>query len=154
VWLYVATEQAMALNTKDILDPLDSFKTYNEFFMRKLKPESRPIFASDNPHVATQPADARLTLYEDIETCTKVRAVHPQPRRFLAFHRLGLRGLVHRIGAMSCEGRIKVSWLAATYGSPFSMQAIRRRFRPAFLAFTRDYEMGGDNLCLKSNHAD
>ena len=59
----------MALNTKDILEPLDSFKTYNEFFMRKLKPESRPTFALDNPHIAVQPADARLSLFQDIETC-------------------------------------------------------------------------------------
>lgn len=90
ILLGVATEQAMALNTKDILDPLDSFKTYNEFFMRKLKPESRPVFASDNPHVATQPADARLTLYQDIETCTKVRAVYHQPLAILDFARWGL----------------------------------------------------------------
>jgi len=62
--------KAMAINTSEILDPLDSFKTYNEFFTRKLKPETRPIAEPDNPKRIVQPADSRLSVFRDIDSCT------------------------------------------------------------------------------------
>ncbi len=37
------------LNKEEILDPLDSFATFNEFFYRKLKPTARPISEPNNP---------------------------------------------------------------------------------------------------------
>jgi phosphatidylserine decarboxylase len=54
-----------AVDAHEFLDPVDSFQSFNDFFIRKLKPESRPI--SSAPFVA--PADARYlgfqTLSED-----------------------------------------------------------------------------------------
>ena len=32
----------------DFVDPPGSFKTFNEFFYRRLKPEARPIAAGDD----------------------------------------------------------------------------------------------------------
>ena len=36
------------LNTEEILDPMDSFKNFNEFFYRKLKAGARPIAAPED----------------------------------------------------------------------------------------------------------
>lgn len=39
----------------EVLEPLSSFKTFNEFFYRKLKPNARPI--PDDPSILVSPAD-------------------------------------------------------------------------------------------------
>jgi phosphatidylserine decarboxylase len=52
------------LNPADFADSPDSYKTFNEFFFRKLKPSARPI-ASD-PNAAVFPADARHLGFENI----------------------------------------------------------------------------------------
>ena len=44
------------INTDEVLEPMDSFKSFNEFFYRKLKPGARPI-AQGN--VVVLPADGR-----------------------------------------------------------------------------------------------
>ena len=36
------------LKTDEILAPLDSFKCFNEFFYRKLKPDARPLADPDD----------------------------------------------------------------------------------------------------------
>ncbi|KAJ3300206.1 hypothetical protein HK104_003435 [Borealophlyctis nickersoniae] len=46
-------------------DPLESFKNFNEFFYRKLKPEARTL-ASQDPRVAVSPADCRCTCFPTI----------------------------------------------------------------------------------------
>lgn len=55
----------------DVLDPLDSFKTFNEFFYRKLKPSARPI-CSLNKKVACCPADARTNCFPTISLATQL----------------------------------------------------------------------------------
>jgi len=35
------------LSVEEVLDPLESFKNFNEFFYRKLKPEARPLGSTD-----------------------------------------------------------------------------------------------------------
>jgi Phosphatidylserine decarboxylase len=45
-----------------INDPLDSFKTFNEFFYRKLKPGARPIAAPEEDSVIVSCADCRLVV--------------------------------------------------------------------------------------------
>jgi phosphatidylserine decarboxylase len=45
------------LNDEEFADSPASYKTFNEFFYRKLKPEARPI--NSDPNVAAFPADAR-----------------------------------------------------------------------------------------------
>ncbi|GAA98930.1 hypothetical protein E5Q_05618 [Mixia osmundae IAM 14324] len=50
-----------------LLDPdLDSYKNFNEFFSRKLKPDARPIAAPSEESVITSAADCRLTVFQSI----------------------------------------------------------------------------------------
>lgn len=37
------------LNVDEILEPISSFKNFNEFFYRKLKPDARPVAFSNDP---------------------------------------------------------------------------------------------------------
>ena len=49
-----------AINTDELLLPLDQYNTFNEFFFRRLKPDARPIDGMDNLSVAVSPADCRM----------------------------------------------------------------------------------------------
>jgi len=49
----------------EFLDPVDSFKSFNDFFIRKLKPGARPM--APGADVAVLPADARYLFYPSIE---------------------------------------------------------------------------------------
>jgi phosphatidylserine decarboxylase len=53
------------IDTSEFLEPVDSFASFNDFFIRRLKPESRPM-ASGND-VAVLPADARYLVFPNIE---------------------------------------------------------------------------------------
>jgi phosphatidylserine decarboxylase len=53
------------LDVKEFLDPVESFKSFNDFFIRKLKKEARPINAIDT--VAIIPADGRYLFYPNVE---------------------------------------------------------------------------------------
>jgi phosphatidylserine decarboxylase len=52
------------LNDAEFADPPATYKTFNEFFYRKLKPEARPI--AGDPNVAVFPADARHLGFRNI----------------------------------------------------------------------------------------
>lgn len=52
------------VDTSDFLDPVDSFKSFNDFFIRKLKPGARPLAPGND--VAVLPADGRYLVYENI----------------------------------------------------------------------------------------
>ncbi|CAO1630307.1 unnamed protein product [Sympodiomycopsis kandeliae] len=60
------------LDVDEIRDPLDSFKTFNEFFYRKLKPDARPVDEPENPNRVVSAADCRLMVFENIEAATKI----------------------------------------------------------------------------------
>lgn len=60
------------VNVDEILEPLDSFKNFNEFFFRKLKPEARPIACRDDPRVVVSPADCRCIVFPNVDTATKI----------------------------------------------------------------------------------
>jgi len=53
------------VDTSEFLDPVDSFRSFNDFFTRKLKPECRPIIPDTD--IAILPADGRYLVYENIE---------------------------------------------------------------------------------------
>ncbi|EST05400.1 Phosphatidylserine decarboxylase-related [Kalmanozyma brasiliensis GHG001] len=59
------------LNTDEIRDPLDSYKTFNEFFYRKLKPNARPNEEPDNPGRLVSGADCRMMAFETVNEATK-----------------------------------------------------------------------------------
>lgn len=49
------------LDTTEFLDPANSFNSFNDFFIRKLKPSARPL--ADGPII---PADGRYRFYQEI----------------------------------------------------------------------------------------
>lgn len=53
------------VNEKEFLYPTKSFKSFNDFFIRKLKPSARPI--SSNKNIAVCPADGRYLAFQNIE---------------------------------------------------------------------------------------
>ncbi|GAA6006098.1 uncharacterized protein JCM10292_006548 [Rhodotorula paludigena] len=57
-----------AIDTSALLEPdLKAYKTFNEFFYRKLKPDARPPAHPDDPDVISSAADCRLTVFESID---------------------------------------------------------------------------------------
>jgi len=59
------------LNTAEMLDDVSSFKNFNEFFYRKLKPNARPVDLPDDSSVAVSPADCRLNAYQTMDDATR-----------------------------------------------------------------------------------
>jgi phosphatidylserine decarboxylase len=60
------------LNVDEIAQPLDSFRTFNEFFYRKLKPGVRQLACPDDVTVVVSPADCRLNVFPVIEDAIKL----------------------------------------------------------------------------------
>jgi len=63
------------INVAEFARPQHEFKSFNDFFTRKLKPEARPF--SDDPADLSSPADGRLLVYNDIanDTCIQVKGI-------------------------------------------------------------------------------
>jgi phosphatidylserine decarboxylase len=55
------------VDTSEFADSPDSYRSFNEFFYRKLKPQARPIAPGEN--VITFPADGRHLVLPDIANC-------------------------------------------------------------------------------------
>lgn len=60
------------LNRDEMLDSMDTFTNFNEFFYRKLKPSARPIAAADDARIMTSPADARLNVFPTITEAQRI----------------------------------------------------------------------------------
>jgi len=54
------------LKVDEIEQPLNSFKTFNEFFYRKLKKSARPVECPDDPYRLVSSADCRLMVFESV----------------------------------------------------------------------------------------
>ena len=54
-----------SVDCSEFLDPVESFKSFNDFFIRKLTPQARPIASGRD--VAILPADARYLVYPRID---------------------------------------------------------------------------------------
>jgi len=50
-----------------LLPDISSYKTFNEFFYRKLKPGARPVQNADDPNGVCSAADCRLTVYQTLD---------------------------------------------------------------------------------------
>lgn len=50
------------MDASEFLQPIDSFRSFNDFFIRKLKPEARPIASGEK--TAVLPADGRYFAFE------------------------------------------------------------------------------------------
>lgn len=60
------------LDMSQVLEPIENFKTFNEFFYRKLKPGSRPCDSPENPKVVVSPADCRMMAFPTIDSATQI----------------------------------------------------------------------------------
>lgn len=60
------------LDMSEVLLPVEQFKTFNEFFYRKLKPGARPCSAPDEPRVVVSPADCRSVFYDRMDEATNI----------------------------------------------------------------------------------
>lgn len=56
----------------EVLLPTEAFKTFNEFFYRKLKPDARPCSAPENPHIIVSPADCRSVVFNRMEDAQRI----------------------------------------------------------------------------------
>ena len=80
---------AYGLDVAEFADPPESFRTFNEFFIRRLKPEARPI--SDSPVVF--PADGRHLGFADAD---EIAGVFVKGQRFDLPRLLGDETLAER----------------------------------------------------------
>ncbi|GAA5867646.1 hypothetical protein JCM3774_001544 [Rhodotorula dairenensis] len=60
------------LNLDEVLDPLESFQTFNEFFYRKLKVDARPVADPQDPRTVVSCADCRAMFFQTIDDATSI----------------------------------------------------------------------------------
>jgi len=58
------------LNMDEVELPLEEYKTFNQFFSRKLKLSARPVESPDDPTIAVSAADSRVMAFQDISEAT------------------------------------------------------------------------------------
>ena len=52
--------------------PIDEYRTFNDFFYRRLKPGRRPIAGQDDESVIVSPADCRITVFQSVSEATRI----------------------------------------------------------------------------------
>ncbi|RDW82977.1 hypothetical protein BP5796_04468 [Coleophoma crateriformis] len=60
------------LDMSEVLLPTESFKNFNQFFYRQLKPDARPCSAPDNPRIIVSPADCRSVVFNRIDVAKNI----------------------------------------------------------------------------------
>ncbi|KAJ5998480.1 Phosphatidylserine decarboxylase-related protein [Penicillium sp. IBT 35674x] len=60
------------LDMTEVLQPIEKFKNFNEFFYRALKPDARPCSAPDDPRVVVSPADCRSVVFDRMNEATGI----------------------------------------------------------------------------------
>jgi len=60
------------LDMNEVRDPLGSFKTFNEFFYRRLKEDARPVEKPEDPRRVVSCADSRFMAFENINEATRL----------------------------------------------------------------------------------
>ncbi|MCE2982721.1 MAG: archaetidylserine decarboxylase [Parachlamydia sp.] len=55
------------VDSSEFLQPVEHYRCFNDFFIRQLKPEARPIASGSD--VVVMPADGRYLFYSNIKTC-------------------------------------------------------------------------------------
>lgn len=60
--------EELSINVDEIAFPEKGFRSFNEFFARKLKPEKRPF--STDPHLLVSPADGRVLVFPALQEDT------------------------------------------------------------------------------------
>jgi phosphatidylserine decarboxylase len=67
--------KAPEINMGDYEPPASGFKSFNEFFLRRVKPEKRPIGGQGNPSVLVSPADGAVcqVYAKNLDTSFKIK---------------------------------------------------------------------------------
>ncbi len=88
------------LNAEEFAESAESFRSFDEFFSRKLRPEARPILGGTGRVVF--PADGRHLGFQDVDA---VRAIYAKGQRFDLAALLGDPALAERYrgGALVCS---------------------------------------------------
>ena len=60
------------LDVSEILEPLDSFKSFNSFFYRKLKPDARPLADPHDEDTLVSAADCRMMAFPTTSEATRI----------------------------------------------------------------------------------
>lgn len=60
------------LDVSEIADPISSFKTFNQFFYRKLHPDARPIEEPNNPRRVVSMADCRMMAFTTVTQASQI----------------------------------------------------------------------------------
>jgi len=58
------TIEKLDIDVSEFADPVESFRTFNEFFVRRLRPDARPF--DPDPGVLVSPADARTLVFPEL----------------------------------------------------------------------------------------
>lgn len=74
------------LDMSEVLQSTEEFKTFNEFFFRKLKPSARPCAAPDRPEIVTSPADCRSVVFNTLD---EAQSIWVKGREFTVARLLG-----------------------------------------------------------------
>jgi len=59
------------INLDEMSEPIDSYKTFNEFFYRKLRPGARAVAEPEKGEVVVSAADCRLMTYPTVDEATR-----------------------------------------------------------------------------------
>lgn len=90
------------IDTAEFLDPVGSFSCFNDFFIRKLRPEARPI--APGKEVAILPADARYLFFPNID---RAEGFHIKGKKFKLEELL----CDHALAARYAEGAMVIARL-------------------------------------------
>ncbi len=83
--------QKYDVDPSEFLAPVEAFSSFNDFFIRRLKPEARPLALGQD--VAVMPADARYFFFQDI---SKIEGIFVKGQMFSLDHLLKDKALADR----------------------------------------------------------
>ncbi|KAJ6394462.1 hypothetical protein OIU77_023633 [Salix suchowensis] len=91
------------INMAEVKYPLEHFKTFNEFFIRELKPGARPIASMERDDVATCAADCRLMAFKSVED---------SQRFWIKGRKFSVQGLLGTYSSAFADGTLVIFRLA------------------------------------------
>lgn len=129
------------INMNDSIKSIDDFTSFNDFFVRKLKPEARPIDKDTNSLVS--PADGKIFVIENLDNATKffLKGDEFNLSEFFKNSSLSVKYedsmmLIVRLAPVDyhrfhfpCDGIISKSKLVEGYYYSVSPHAIRQNFK-------------------------
>ncbi|PWN43087.1 hypothetical protein IE81DRAFT_322804 [Ceraceosorus guamensis] len=86
--------ETYSINLSELAEPDPTkYRTMNDFFYRKLKSDARPIADADNSRIVSSAADCRITVFDNVESATKVWI---KGKKFSLAHLVGDANLADR----------------------------------------------------------